>query len=193
MTQTEIERTKYHRMWTEVPRYRSHSPGEVLTSHFVRHATGLIQGDSIIDLGCGPGRASALLSEGGFNVTQLDITEASLDPAVRQKNIPFVEACLWELPEDLPVFDWLYCCDVLEHIPTDKVDAVLDGMAAITGKGAFLQIALFAEVFGRYIAATLHLTVKPAGWWQEKILQRWHCEKFDIAGNRLVALTGKPK
>lgn len=186
------EKKKYQRMWTEVPGYRCTSPGEALVDHFTREMKPPT-GDSIIDLGCGPGRASALLHMRGYSVFQLDITEASRDQEVRNMGLPFIEACLWALPDVMPKFDWVYCTDVLEHLPTEKVDAALDCMRAITGKGAFMQIALFAEGFGRHIGETLHLTVETPDWWQKKINQRWNVERYLIDAGRMVVLAGAPR
>lgn len=191
MSIAEQERTKYARMWTEVPDYRNTSPGQKLVPHFLR-LVDWEPGESLIDLGCGPGRASADLAAAGLNVFQLDITDKSLDDKVRALGLPFIEACLWDMPA-LPKFDWIYCCDVLEHLPPIKVDRALDQMAAITGKGAWMQIALFAEGFGRHIGEVLHLTVMPADWWQEKINQRWSAAKYDVIESRLIVMTGAPK
>jgi SAM-dependent methyltransferase len=183
------EREKYRRMWREVPGYRSNSPGERLVPEFLRRS-GWQGGDTLIDLGCGPGRAGAKLRDAGLSVTFLDITVAAPDPTSIAK--PFIEACLWELPP-MPVYDWAYCCDVLEHIPPSKVDKVLDNIRVITGKGAFLQIALWPESWGNEIHETLHLTVKPSQWWKPKISKRWKNVEFSDSGDgRLIALTGKP-
>lgn len=185
MTQAQAEQLKYRRMWTEVPGYRSTSPGEKLVSHFLRLSQWQ-PGDTLIDVGCGPGRASVALSEAGLAVTQLDITAASRDPGCR--GLPFIEACLWE-PAIEDEWDWVYCCDVLEHIPPDHVEASLDNLAKMTGFGAFMQIALFPEAFGRHIGEVLHLTVESDEWWKAKILERWNCNKFDVIDSRLICLT----
>jgi len=192
MTTTEVERDKYTRMWTKVPGYRSTSPGEQLVPHFLKHAA-WERGDTLIDLGCGPGRASVKLAEAGLDITQLDIAAESRDWEVKRVGLPFIEASLWELPEGLGTFDWVYCCDVLEHIPPDHVDAALDCMARVTGYGAFMQIALFPEGFGRHIGETLHLTVQPAEWWMERINKRWETSKSDVIAERLIVLTGNAK
>ena len=71
------------------------------------------------------------------------------------------------------MFDWIYCVDVLEHLPTEQIDAALDGFTHITRHGGFLQIALFEDGCGNLIGETLHLTVQPYAWWHEKIAARW--------------------
>lgn len=187
MISVEQERDKYRRMWA-FPGYRHKSPGEELVKMFLRKAQPK-PGDTLVDAGCGPGRASLLLAEAGLNVTMLDITSAAPDKKAR--HLPFMEACLWE--RNPIIFDWVYCCDVLEHIPPEHVDATLDNLAAMGRKGAFLQIAMFAESFGRRIGETLHLTIMPTEWWMKKIYKRWSVKgKHQAADDRLIVLTDSP-
>lgn len=181
------EQTKYRRMWTEVPGYRSTSPGENLVPMFLEQADWK-PSDTLIDLGCGPGRAGLALSKAGLDVSLLDITETSRDsdPAIRK--LPFVEACLWS-HRVWPDFDWAYCCDVLEHIPPERVDGVLRNIAAMIRKGAFLQIALWSDGWGNKIQETLHLTVESAEWWQAKIEAHLGKARYwNTKDGRLVAL-----
>ena len=192
MITAERERRKYERMWTEIPNYRTNSPGEKLVAQFLREAA-WNKGDTLIDCGAGTGRASKRLADAGLNVLMVDITRTATDDGI---DLPFFAACLWELP--LPVlnqrFDWVYCCDVLEHIPTEHVDETLDGLQAMTGKGAFLQIALFNDGFGQRIGQPLHLTVKPAAWWLEKVEKRWRINSWSVnEGSYFIALTGEAR
>lgn len=183
----EAERDKYQRMWRE-PRYRTHSPGLNLVSRFYNYAlsNGLEPTDSLIDLGCGTGRAGKALALQGFNVTLFDLVDA-VDSG---NGLPFIAGCLWELPES-PKYQWIYCTDVLEHIPRDHVAATLKGMAAITGKGGLLQIAHFQDGCGQLIGETLHLTVKPPEWWQEKINKLWTVNKWDVEGSYSIVMLGR--
>jgi 2-polyprenyl-3-methyl-5-hydroxy-6-metoxy-1,4-benzoquinol methylase len=184
----EAQKEIYRRMWVEVPGYRSRSPGELLVPTFLERAW-WIPGETLLDAGCGPGRAGMLLKNAGLEVVWLDITERSLDPEVRGAGV-FIEACLWnvEMPAGM---DWIYCCDVLEHIPPEHVDAVLDFIAATARKGAFLQIALWQEAWGNKIGETLHLTVESAQWWLEKIEKRMTVKwKGDSGDGRLIVLLG---
>jgi 2-polyprenyl-3-methyl-5-hydroxy-6-metoxy-1,4-benzoquinol methylase len=186
----EAERIKYQRMWTEVPGYRTNSPGERLVDTFLSLAQ-WDKGDWLIDCGSGTGRAAKKLSDAGLNVTMLDITPTATDPDVK---LSFIEACLWDMPEfpQRGLYDWVYCCDVCEHLPTEHVDAVLDNLATMTGYGAFLQIAMWPENYGKQIGETLHLTVKPTEWWMEKINKRWEVKRqLDSGDGRLIVLTGE--
>ena len=176
-------------MWTEVPGYRSTSPGEKLVPTFLEVANWRI-GDTLVDLGCGPGRAGLELSKAGFNVTLLDITKHAVDPESRGV-LPFIESCLWE-PTTLR-FDWAYCCDVAEHLPPEWVESSLDNIANIARRGAFLQIALWPETWGNKIGETLHLTIKPGRWWLDEIERRWPIAWQETSyDGRLIVLTGEP-
>jgi ubiquinone/menaquinone biosynthesis C-methylase UbiE len=150
------------------------------------------KGDELIDCGAGTGRASKALADAGLDVTMLDITREATDPGIK---LPFVEYCLWDMGLVDFVFDWVYCCDVLEHIPTEHVDEVLDNLATMTGYGAFMQIAMFPEIHGaRYVGEALHLTIKPADWWKRKLAERWIIKhELDSGDNRLIVLTGEAR
>lgn len=157
----DAERDKYTRMWA-VPDYRVYSPG----ARYARQAYYFFQpepGDSLLDLGCGTGRASAYFATRGLNVTLVDFVSS----AVEVVGLPFVEACLWELPDTLQA-DFTFCVDVLEHIPPERVATVLSAIRGSTRKRAFLQIATRPDKFGAAIKETLHLSVHDADWWRDQ-------------------------
>lgn len=183
----EQEREKYRRMWTEVRGYRSTSPGEKLVPLFLALSSAK-PGDTVLDAGCGPGRAALKLQEAGLNAYMLDITPEAPDREARI--LPFIQACLWSRAV-WPDYDWVYCCDVLEHIPPEHVSATLDNLRDMTKKGAFLQIALFADGWGNKIGETLHLSVHDQDWWKERIERRWQAPDYRASGDgRLIAMTG---
>ncbi len=186
MITTESERLKYRKMWTEVPGYRVRSPGELLVPMFLELAS-WTPGDTLLDVGSGPGKASIKLQEAGLDVTMLDISKEG--PVPEATGIPFVEACLWELPLDLEYFDWIYCCDVLEHIPEYQVDVVLGGLASVMSKGAFFQIAMFPH---KVAGETLHLTLKPADWWKERLTKYYKIGREEVTSDRrLICLASE--
>lgn len=190
MNLEQAEREKYERIWSH-KEYRANSPGERLVPYFLKHVPAK-PGESIIDLGCGTGRAGAELARHGFQVWLFDHVNA-VEPSI---DLRFIQGTLWEIPEILkfdwcPIviqYDWFYCCDVLEHIPTEKVDAVLDNIAALTTKGGFFQIALFPD---EWFGEVLHLTVESQDWWARKLADRWQTVEISSPEKRrIVAIVG---
>ena len=164
----ESEKAKYEKAWADYPEYRVRSPGEQLLDLAIE-LTGMSSPESVIDFGCGPGRATKRMIDLGYKAMGLDIASNCLDPGI---DIPFQEACLWELPDSLSA-DWGYCCDVMEHIPPDRVDEVLAGIRRVTKKGVVFQIAFGEENFGREMGEQLHLTVKNPEWWLMMLKKHW--------------------
>lgn len=164
MNTLDKEREKYRRMYAH-PSYRIGSPGE---RDIYRMFELVRPGDSFGDMGCGLGRAGAKMAELGADVTLVDFAPNAPDfPHLR-----FVEANLWDLPTDMK-FDWIYCVDVLEHIPPEYVERVLDNLARVARKGGYIQIATFEDNCGAVIGETLHLTIHKSDWWRPLIEARW--------------------
>lgn len=156
------ERRKYKKCWS-YSQYRAHSPGEWAIPVFkqIRRKKG-----SLVDLGCGTGRAGKALSEDGWAVTLLDFADNCLDYDVETSGLPFVKATLWS--RWVGEWDVGYCCDVMEHMPPSKVDAVLKNVFSHC-ESAFFNIHFGKDNFRRIVGHPLHLTVKPWGWWLKKL------------------------
>lgn len=172
------ERDTYAAIWQGVPGYRVHSPGLSNVDRFLE-MSGATHG-TVLDAGCGAGVAGLELSRRGFQVTLCDMTSLGLEPEAAA--LPFVETCLWH---DLaPVaylgrvaagldrgetLDYSYCCDVMEHIPTEYTMLVLTRLMAVTRVGLFLSISLVPDAFGVWVGQRLHQTVKPFTWWRDRL------------------------
>lgn len=164
----ESEKAKYEKAWTSYPKYRVRSPGEQLLDLAIER-TGMKPPESIIDFGCGPGRATRRMIDLGFKAIGLDIAANCLDPGI---DVPFYDVCLWELPPGLSA-DWGYCCDVMEHIPTAHIEETLAGIRRATKKGCVFQIAYVEETFGRLMGEQLHLTIEKPDWWMSMLSKHW--------------------
>jgi len=156
-----VERQKYRAVWEDA-QYRVVSPG-------TRHLASALDwmrpepGSSFTDWGCGTGRVADMLFDAGFEVRLVDIAGNAYVGA-----LPFVEACLWALPDSMGPTDYGFCADVMEHIPTEHVDDVLAGIAARTREACYFQIALFDD--HHFIKnGPLHLSVFPPEWWTERL------------------------
>ena|SRR5215475_9598286 len=158
-----VERDKYREIWG-VDEYRAHSPGMENVERFlsVVKASGSC---SVIDLGCGEGRAGLEFFKRGFFVTWLDITDAALAPEVPRHR--FIELPVWQLMR-LQSYDFGFCCDVMEHVPTEYVMLAFDRILA-TCDLAYFSIAMRPDMFGQAIGKPLHLTVRDFAWWRDHI------------------------
>jgi hypothetical protein len=171
MHTTDSERAKYVETWKHDD-YRLCSPG-------LRHLKSALawmqpeKGASITDWGSGSGMATDAMVRQGFKVRMVDIAAN----AYRGNNGPVIEACLWELPDDLGPTQYGFCADVMEHLPPEKVDAVFQQIAARTERSCYFQIALFEDIWH---GQRLHLSVFPAEWWQERILAAFPSAEFQL-------------
>jgi SAM-dependent methyltransferase len=163
------ERKKYEKVWGFKAYRESGSPGDVflqrlpvgqwLENHNVR---------TVLDAGCGAGRMIRSLKRKmpQLDVYGMDIAKNSIDP--RLKDV-FINQCIWD--ESPMVYDAVFCIDVLEHLPEDKVEKSIRNLRSWAKKLLLLSICMKTDNFGKaLIDEPLHLTVKPARWWLERIM-----------------------
>lgn len=117
---------------------------------------------TLLDIGCGTGRAGEKLNDGGWQVTLMDFAENA--PEVQ---LPFIRQCLWSRWGSQR-WDYGYCCDVMEHLPPEKVNAALKNIFAHCDN-VFFSIHFDEDQFGAVIGHPLHLTVQPFTWWRDKL------------------------
>lgn len=162
-----LEKEKYNKIW-ELDKYRRVAPGEQFLIPWLQVANPN-KGSSIRDYGTGTGRAALFMRLSGMKVEMVDIADNCLDEHVQLAlGDHLTIACLWDLPYDMPVTDYGYCTDVMEHIPPDHVDDVLENIFR-TCKECFFNISFHIDHFGQEIDDVLHLTVKPFVWWRDKL------------------------
>lgn len=196
---TETERRKYERVWSEIPDYRVNSPGEQMLMPWLKivkpkpHAT-------IIDFGCGCGRAPMVMGLMGFRVTMVDIADNCLDPDVRElvdRGQMTFHSFDFSAPLPGKEFrDWGnlaadhgYCCDVMEHIPPERVDDTIANILACVSD-AFFLVNFHEDHFGADIGDTLHLTVRPFSWWRDKFREHGTLiEARDLVGKGIFRVT----
>lgn|GEM_PF-1189977 len=104
--------------------------------------------ETILDYGCGRGTLAKALHP---------VRVHEYDPGIPGKD---------GLPKP---GDLLVCTDVLEHIEPEKLDGVLRHLHHLTGKAAYLVIALSPAREKLPDGRNAHLIVKPAEWWLAKL------------------------
>ena len=130
------EQKKYETVWKTLPEYRENSAAGYLVPEFLLHfQSRLTKDQTIIDFGCGTARAAPLLAKAHLKVTLVDICVDSLDPEIFLQTFnsnpayAFFQESLWELSNKVKPADWFICFDVMEHLPEEKIETVLEGFA----------------------------------------------------------------
>ena len=173
------EEEKYVKCWN-VPEYRKYAPGEHFVDMFLEAAKTsggeIPEGATIIDYGCGTGRASKKLYEAGFDVTMVDFASNCLDEEIVElakdnSRLRFVKHDLTKKCDFES--DFGFCTDMMEHIPTEQVDLVLSNIL-LASKSVFFEISTQHDGFGIHpdIDDELHLTVENYHDWAQRLLDQ---------------------
>lgn len=184
MSLSGVERAKYERIWTHQD-YRKVSPGANVVLDAIAAMEWTLPG-WIADIGCGTGRASQFFADAGFNVIAIDTALNAMDQGVSSNPlIDFRQLCLFT--DDLratfhPMSPHGFCCDVMEHIPKQHVEAVVANIATAC-RDVFFGIAHFDDTWH---GDALHLTVERPVWW--KIILKAHFANVE----QLTIENGRP-
>jgi len=196
MSLVESEAALYSELWQAVPNYRKNSPGEQYAKVF--HEIVNDPGATVMDAGCGEGRGMVALSALGYNVGGVDIMDPGRVPEAER--FPCVIEALWnDLKPAVFVFhithplvfptdkvDYVYCCDVLEHLPMQYTMLAVDQMLRIATKGVFLSVFFNQDHYGAWAGRPLHLTVQPFVWWRDsfkeltEVIEARDCHDFGL-------------
>src|SRR6185436_18607094 len=183
MTLAEKERETYEAAWA-IPAYAKDSPGAIYLPLFLdmakpdlqqwRDMTGSAYQLTVLDAGCGAGDGALALQQAKFQqIVLCDITDSGLCPEA--KEFPFYQVCLWDhLATQLGwmyggKFDYVYCCDVMEHIPTPFTMLVVSRLLEVTRTAAFFTISLNTDQFGAWVGKPLHQTLQSYAQWKEQL------------------------
>ena len=172
------EQRKYEKMWA-IDDYRTVAPGQDTALIFLEQAKPLPD-STCIDFGCGTGRGAFMLAlMGKMKVTMVDFAENALDDDIKEicENQPdrlsFIQHdlnhSLTTKIKSPAVYG--YCTDVMEHLPPEEIDGVLDNIFA-AAHHVFFCIDTQPDVMGARIGETLHLSVHPYSWWLNKFQER---------------------
>lgn len=99
-----------------------------------------LPGDArIADIGCGPGRHTALLQDRGFRVVGFDLSRQMLTCG----NVPgLVQADMRTLPLPDQVLDAVWCVAAMLHIPRSEVPDVLAEFSRVLRPGGLLSLSV---------------------------------------------------
>lgn len=110
----------------------------------------------ILDYGCGKQTLGAMIGP--------SMQYRGYDPA-----IPHLAA------EPEPA-DLVVCTDVMEHVESDMIDAVLLHIKGLARKGVYFAISTEPGTRKLPNGELAHCSVYPAAWWERKLAWKWNIE-----------------
>lgn len=116
-----------------------------LLKNIARFSALLPRGGSVLDVGCGSGRASKLLYEKGFSVVGIDFSEKMLSLArKRVRGVSFAEMDVQELNFPSRSFDGVWANFAIIHIPKRETMSTLREWNRVLKQGGVLFITTSA-------------------------------------------------
>lgn len=165
----EHEKSKYRRAYERL-RYRSKSPHWRCKDRIMEEMR-LLGVKEYANFGCGSGLLDRYLLQQAEGIL-VDHVQVLWPDVKEHPNLrKFIEASLFTDFEHFEV-PFAVSTDVMEHIPPEQVEKVLENIAT-RAENCFFQISLNAsgerdeEKYGGH----LHLTVEEPDWWEKRLLK----------------------
>lgn len=126
----------------------------------VQNLINKITPQSVLDYGCGQSDLYKLI-RGVPHIVRYDPAIAGIDT----------------LPEG--EFDLVLSTDVMEHIPEDTVDEVLEDLHRL-GKTVYIVISCIEAYAKLPNGENAHTTIKPQEWWENKLKEHWNNRNVNL-------------
>ena len=114
---------------------------------------------STLDFGCGNGVAVRRMRAAGHAWYGLEYSQTAFDKYLAEPCFHLGDTRQFEDRQ----FDMTYSTEVLEHIPAETVEEVIQGICRVTARYLFMTISLRpSSDNNRY-----HCTLRPRAWWED--------------------------
>jgi 2-polyprenyl-3-methyl-5-hydroxy-6-metoxy-1,4-benzoquinol methylase len=151
----EAARVRYEEYWDRAAPPPDEDPlTEERVQHFLRIAP---NARTVLDLGCGSGRASRLLADAGKMVVGLDISSRALRKATARAfdGIGYVMgSCETTFPLQSESVDAVFCADVIEHLLNPQVTIAECNRVLKPGGTLFVSAPYHGRIKNVLISAT---------------------------------------
>lgn len=100
-----------------------------------------LDGDRVLDVGCGPGWETASFCEAGLTVTGIDLSPSFLEMASDEvPGASFARMDMRRLGFADSSFDGLWACASFHHVPRDRAAPTLAEFHRVLGPGGVVQL-----------------------------------------------------
>jgi len=127
----------------------------------IQHLINIKKPQSVLDYGCG----------------QSDLYKKLNGPKVVDRYDPAIPDLSTHPTEH---YDMVLCTDVMEHIPEEEVDNVLNDLHSL-GDTVYVVISCIEAYALLPNGENAHTTVKPQQWWVDKLKTIWDSVDTDLA------------
>lgn len=123
--------------------YRERHSDRKSIAQFLDRFFDLLEGNRVLDVGCGPGWESATMSEAGKSVVGIDLTSAFLTAARSEApDTDFARMDMRRLGLAEETFDGIWACASFLHIPRENAPATLREFRRVLAPGGTLFLAV---------------------------------------------------
>lgn len=132
------------------------------TDPMAQQLKAMFPGKSIIDFGCAKGFLVRSLRRMDVEAWGIDISDYALSKAPRD-----IKPFLFKSLEDCPQADVIFAKDTLEHVPSDRMQQLLDQLALKAQQAMFIVPLGTNGVYriAEYHQDVTHLIAESEGWW----------------------------
>ncbi len=117
--------------------HRYYSEKRITHQWFQVHLLESLDIESVLEIGPGYGLVTAMMENAGYRVTTLDrLPPQFREPSGGHRRLELKDAT----PEDLSGCDCLVCCETLEHLLWEDVDAILDKFRKSGAKHVLISV-----------------------------------------------------
>lgn len=138
----------------------------------------------ILDIGCGGGFLSNPMADAGYDVTGIDLSEASLAVAEENdasKNVKYLKADAYALPFEDNSFDVACAMDILEHVNNPEI-LIREAARVVRPGGLF-----FFHTFNRNWVSNL-VIIKGVDWFVKNAPKNMHVYNLFIKPDELKSI-----
>jgi SAM-dependent methyltransferase len=122
--------------------HERHSDRSIVQGYFDRFLA-LLDGDRVLDVGCGPGWETASFGERGYDAIGIDLTPAFLDIATdAAPTESFARMDMRRLGFGCQTFDGLWSCASFLHVPRSDAHSTLAEFHRVLRPGGVLALAV---------------------------------------------------